>query len=100
MLENNKYKPLITAILVIGLLITILSTVYNWRILPRIKYYKSTAGIIERALNNSAEEEYESLLSCSNRLVLLGLLGLIIILGSIGLLTNNPAPRNGFEQYI
>ncbi len=88
MLENNKYKPLITAILVIGLLITILSTVYNWRILPRIKYYESTTGIIERALNNSAEEEYESLLSCSNRLVLLGLLGLIIILGSIGLLTN------------
>ena len=100
MLENNEYKPLITAILIIGLLITILSTIHNWRILPRIKYYESTAGIIERALNDSAEEEYKSLLSYSNRLVLLGLLGLIIILGSIGLLTNNPAHRNGFEQYI
>ncbi len=91
MLKNNEYKPLITAILVIGLLITILSTIYNWRILPRIKYYESTAGIIERALNDSAEEEYESLLSCSNRLVLLGLLGLIIILSSIGLLINKDA---------
>ncbi len=100
MLKDNKYKPLITAILVIGLLITIFSTIYNWRIQPRIKYYESTAGIIERAHNNSAEEEYESLLNCSNKLVLLGLLGLIIVLGSIGLLTNNPALRNSFEQYI
>ncbi len=91
MLKNNEYKPLITAILVIGLLITILSTIHNWRILPKIKYYESTAGIIERALNDSAEEEYESLLSCSNRLVLLGLLGLIIILSSIGLLINKDA---------
>ena len=88
MLKNNEYKTLITAILDVGLLITILSTIHNWRILPKIKYYESTAGIIERALNNSAEKEYESLLSYSNKLVLLGLLGLIIILGSIGLLTN------------
>lgn len=88
MLKNNEYKTLITAILVVGLLITILSTIHNWRILPKIKYYESTAGIIERALNNSAEKEYESLLSYSNKLVLLGLLGLIIILSSIGLLTN------------
>ena len=91
MLKNNEYKPLITAILIIGLLITILSTIYNWRILPRIKYYESTTGIIERALNNSAEKEYESLLSNSNKLVLLGLLGLIIILGSTGLLINKDA---------
>ncbi len=99
-MRNNKYKPLITAILVIGVIITVLSTIYNWRILPRIRYYESTTGIIERALNHSAEEEYESLLSCSNRLVLLGLIGLVIILGSIGLLINNSAPRNSFEQYI
>ncbi|RLG88937.1 MAG: hypothetical protein DRO16_04635 [Thermoprotei archaeon] len=91
MLKNNEYKTLITAILVVGLLITILSTIHNWRILPKIKYYESTAGIIKRALNNSAEEEYESLLSYSNKLVLLGLLGLIIILSSIGLLINKDA---------
>lgn len=84
-MRREATKQILLLLIVLGLITCILAFVLNIRLKQKIEYYESSQGVFERALNDSAEREYKELLRERNTLLVLGLFGFIVSIGSYGM---------------
>ncbi len=96
---NREDQRIILIILIAASLIgAFVILVANQDSQRRINYYESPRGVLERALNRSADREYNETLMIHNTRLAIGLVLMIILIGSIGLFRDRI--RNSAEEYI
>ncbi len=86
MFSKTSPRQLLLVLLLAGLIVTLSMTIINLRLSPKISYYESPMGIIERSRNSSAEQEYLSLKKSSFMATTTGFLGLVIVIGCLGII--------------
>lgn len=86
MFSKTSPRQLLLALLLAGLIVALSTTIINLRLGPKISYYESPMGIIERSRNSSAEQEYLSLKRSSFMATTTGFFGLVVMIGCLGII--------------
>lgn len=94
-------RYLLLAMFLAGFMVASSMTIVNLRLGPRISYYESPIGIIERSRNYSAEQEYISLKRSSFIATIAGLLGLVVMMGCFGMIFSESRrkEKGSLEEY-
>jgi hypothetical protein len=78
-------RTLLLIIVILSILASIVIIIANLDTGRKLTYYRSPKGVLERALNRSAEKDYNDTLAIHNARFYVGLILLLIGLGGIGL---------------
>ncbi len=90
-MDREKQRILLIAIIAGSLVGSLLIVLYNQESGMRIRYYQTPRGILERALNRSADREYNETLLLHNTRLAIGLILMLVFIGGLGLYrTRNP----------
>lgn len=81
----NKRKKTLIATIISSTIFLVVVIILNQSINSRIKYYETREGYLIRLINDSCEREYRELINISRKYYIVGLICLLITLGSIGL---------------
>ncbi len=97
-MNKEDLRTILIILIAVSLIGAFIILVANQDSQRRINYYESPRGVLERALNKSADREYNETLMIHNTRLAIGIVLMIILIGSIGLFRDNI--KNSIEEYI
>ncbi len=97
-MNKEDHRTILIILIAVSLIGAFIILVANQDSQRRINYYESPRGVLERALNKSADREYNETLMIHNTRLAIGIVLMIILIGSIGLFRDNI--KNSIEEYI
>ncbi len=88
-MNKEDHRTILIILIAVSLIGAFIILVANQDSQRRINYYESPRGVLERALNKSADREYNETLMIHNTRLAIGIVLMIILIGSIGLFRDN-----------
>ena len=84
-MNKEDHRTILIILIAVSLIGAFIILVANQDSQRRINYYESPRGVLERALNKSADREYNETLMIHNTRLAIGIVLMIILIGSINI---------------